>query len=141
LSLQRKRLAELSIWIFILGIITVNVTARNGFIKNISYEDLFVGDSQPDSEILEKRILVLSDQLFYYQNNRLATPLLDWKLSEQIFSNIDYYENLTWLYKALQDDPPDLIIDPQNYMKRFFELAPKFKNSYTLIEKGKYVKR
>jgi len=140
-SLQRKRLAELSIWIFLLGIVTINVTARNSFIENVTYESLFVGKPQPDSELSDKRILVLSDQLYYYQSNRLATPLLDWKLSEQILNDIDYYENLTWLYKALQDDPPDLIIDPENYMKHFFELAPKFKSEYALMEKGKYVRR
>jgi hypothetical protein len=132
-------LAELSIWIFLIGIVTISFTARNGFIKNVSYENLSLEEA--DSGIEGKRILVLSDEFFYFKNNKLATPLLNWKLSEQILSKIDYYENLTWLYKALQDDPPDLIIDPQNYMKRFFELAPKFKNDYTLIEKGKYVKR
>lgn len=139
LSLQRKRLAELSIWIFLIGIVGVSIIARKGYIKSADYDGLFVEGSE--SNVENKRILVLSNEFFYFKNNMLATPMLDWELSEQILMNIDYYENLTWLYRAMQDDPPDLIIDPQNYMKRFFELAPKFKNEYTSIEKGKYTRR
>lgn len=139
LSVQRKLFAEVSIWVFLLGISLVNFVARSGYLRNVSYEKLIV--NQTENVVQGKRLLVLSDELFYFQHNSLATPLLDWSLTEKILTKVDYYENLTWLYRAFQEDPPDLIIDPQNYMQHFFEMAPKFKREYVLVETGKYAKR
>ena len=87
-----------------------------------------------------KRILVLENRLDLYQDNFLATPFLDWKLSREIFHNPDYYENVTQVYRAFKIDPPDLVFDRENLLGDFFRRMPEIKSEY-VREGDLYVRR
>ncbi len=137
LSIQRKLLAELSIWFLLLGLLAMNYASRSGYVESVNYHTLNVPESR-DKGFEGKRILVLSDDLSYFMNSKLATPFLNWELSRKIFTNADYYENVVQIYKGLEKDPPEYIVDPEQHMKIFFERSPEMKKKYFTDNNGKY---
>ncbi|MGC1241117.1 MAG: DUF6427 family protein [Chryseosolibacter sp.] len=128
LLIRRKKFVHMNVWILFIGIITVAYLARFEKIESIDYSRLWV-DDRPES-LRGKRILVLDDSLDVYQHNFLATPFLSWQLSEDIFRNPDYYENVTQVYHSFKTDPPDLIVDRENLLKDFFNRMPEVKATY-----------
>lgn len=129
LFIRRKRLAEINMWIFLIGVITVGYLARYNKLSSVNYSSLMVSPPN-DKLILNKRILVLENDFTYFQENKLATPYLNWQLSEGVFRHPEYYENITEVYNAFHTDPPQIIIDKENLMKPFLERMPDIKKQY-----------
>lgn len=140
LSFQRKLFAELSIWFLLVATFIMSYSSRYGYLTGVNYDDLFI---RPESGVapVNKRILVLSDDLSYYATNKLATPYFNWQLSKPIFEHADYYENVVEIYHAIMKDPPEVIIDPDHHLKVFFERSPELKRKYISDEKGQYSMR
>ena len=128
LLIRRKKFVHLNSWILFLGIIAVAYLSRFGKIESVDYTSLLV--RHDENEIKGKRILVLHDQLELYQGNYLATPFLNWGLSEGIFRNPDYYKNVTRVYHSLKKDPPDIIFDRENLLQKFFYRMPEVGGGY-----------
>lgn len=128
LFIRRRKFAEINAWILFTGIIAGSYLSRYQKIPGIDYTNLTVAPEQ--SEYNNRRILVLGDDLAYYRNNLLATSYLNWKLSENIFRNPDYYENLTEVYHAFTYDPPEVVIDRENLLRPFLDRAPQLKDMY-----------
>lgn len=128
LFIRRRRFVEINAWILFLGIVGVSYSARYDKIKSVDYSDLAV--SSGSSQYADRRILVLSDAIDHYRDNRLATFYLNWNLSEEIFRNPEYYENLTQVYHAFRTDPPEFIVDPDNLLRPFLDRSPWLKNTY-----------
>lgn len=128
LFIRRKRFAEMNLWIFLLSVISIGYLARYNKLTSVNYSTLTV--PPPNKRIVNKRLLILENDLAYFQENKLATPYLNWRLSESVFRNPEYYENLTEVYHALHSDPPQIIIDKENLMKPFLERMPEIKKKY-----------
>lgn len=138
LLIRRKKFIQLNSWVLFLGIVSVAYLAKFGIIKSVDYSDLVV--KQPAGEIRNKRILVLDNAIHLYHHNFLATPFFNWRLSQEIFRNPDYYENVAQVYHAFKTDPPDLVIDRENLLKDFFDRMPEIKAEY--IRRGdQYIRR
>lgn len=130
LVIRRKRFAEMNVWLLLIGVIAISYMARYGKIDSISYSKLVV--TQPNAtKIVDKRILILNDDVTMFQQNTLATPFLNWELSRNIFENPDYYENVIAVYDAFKKDSPEVIVDKNDLMKKFFDRIPELKNKYT----------
>jgi hypothetical protein len=129
LFIRRKRYAEMNIWFLLTGIVTMSYLARYNKLDSADYNMLTVAPMKGPAP-KNQRILVLENNLAYFRENKLATPYLNWALSENIFRNPGYYENLTAVYHSLKTDPPQVIIDRENLMKPFFELIPEMKKQY-----------
>lgn len=136
LIIRRKRFAEMNIWLFLFGIVTVSYLARYDKIASIKYDNLLLKESKMP-KVSNKKILVLDDDITVFRENTLATPFLNWRLSRDIFENPDYYENVIMVYDALKNDPPQIIIDQNDLMKKFFERMPELKKKYTRLP-GQY---
>jgi hypothetical protein len=128
LLIRRKKFIHLNAWLLFLGIITVAYLARFDKIKSIDYTRLVVDNGKPT--IREKRILVLDSSLDMYRENFLATPFLNWQLSQRILRNPDYYEHVTQVYHAFKNDPPEVVVDKENLLKDFFNRMPEIKAAY-----------
>lgn len=129
LFIRRKRLAEMNFWVLLIGVVATCYLARYQKLTSVSYESLVVpppAEGAPSN----KRILVLENDLTYFRNNKLATPYLNWGLSEGVFRNPGYYENVTEVYHFLRTDPPQIILDRENLMKPFLEQMPEIKKLY-----------
>lgn len=130
LLIRRRKLAEMNLWIFLIGIITINYLARYNKINAVDYSRLVVQTSSLQTDVVGKRILVLENNPGYLMNNRLATPYLNWRLSEQTLRQPGFYETVTEVYQAFKTDPPDVIIDEENLMKPFFDRMPEIRSAY-----------
>lgn len=137
LLIRRKKFIHLNAWVLIAGIVSVAYLGRFDQIAAIDYSGLWV--STTNSGISGKRVLVLGDGLGLYANNSLATPFLDWQLSQDIFRHPDYYENVTRVYQAFSQDAPELIIDPDDLLGPFLERMPGIRSQY--VREGSQYRR
>ena len=74
--------------------------------------------------------MVLTKDPGIYQKNKLAGYFLDWELSREIFEQPDYYENVLLVNKAFRSDQPDVVVDPNNLMRKFFDRIPELNARY-----------
>lgn len=127
LLIRRKWIAEIMLWIFVLLVIGVATAARINKIKRIDYSNLFAKSTVP---IKGKRVMILADKLDLYQDNKMASYFLNWELSREIFNLNHYHHDLVLISESLQADPPDVIVDEQDLMKKIFSRLPEFENQY-----------
>lgn len=128
LLIRRKKFIHLNSWILFLGIIGIAYLGRFGQITAINYDRLWV--KREASDIRNKRLLVLENTPDLYYHNSLATPFLKWEVSQQIFRHPEYYHHVGKVYRALKNDPPDIIIDRNNLLEDFFDRMPAIAHHY-----------
>src|SRR5690606_23608893 len=135
LLIRRRRIAEWSLWTLLLGVFVVSTLSRYDRISGIDYSRLQV---KTDRAAEGKKVLVLTNDVSWYAGNSLATPFLDWKLTEPIFTELDYYENVIAINEGF-NDRPDIIIDPDGRMDAVFDRIPRLRDMYREQESGQYV--
>jgi hypothetical protein len=130
LLVRRKWAAETMLWIFLLGIVGTSLLARNGKLNSVRYDRLLQGPSVYHDQIKGKRIMVATDDPGIYLDNTLGGYFLDWNLSRQVLEHPDYYENVIQVNNSFKDDPPEIIVDPNNLMEGFLNKIPELKMHY-----------
>jgi hypothetical protein len=130
LLIRRKRLAEFTIWLFIISIVVTMYLARYNKISKVNYSSLFP-KTTPDHQITEKRVLVLGTDWGLFETNKMATGFYEWKLTQPIFTELDYFENVVLIDKAFERDAPDIIVDEDDKMKEVFKRIPRLQQLYT----------
>lgn len=130
LLIRRKWIAETMLWIFIIGLLSVNLLSKAGQLKRIDYARLFPKEDVHSSQVKSKKILVLKEGLALYKENTLAGYFLDWKLAGEVFRHPEYYENVVMVEKSLRENPPDIIVDPEDLMKSYLERIPALRVNY-----------
>jgi hypothetical protein len=128
LLIRRKKFIHLNSWVLFIGIVTVAYLGRFEKIESIDYTRLWVPEEA--GEIRGKRILVLDDSITFYHNNLLATPFLNWDLSQDVFRHPDYFENVTQVYQSFKKDPPEVVLDRENLLKNFLDRMPEIRAVY-----------
>jgi len=135
LLIRRRRLAEISVWFLLLGIVSVNQLARFNTIESVTYNALLVRESSL-AEVVDKKVLLLDNDLSVYRQNSLGTSFLNWPLSQEIFNEPDYYENVIRVNQSFKEDLPDIIFDPNKLMKNFFRRIPALEKQYKEVKPG-----
>jgi len=128
LLIRRKWIAELLLWGFAAGIVTVAYLARYDKIDSIDYQKIYF--NKVDAAPVNKRILVLDEQWGYFENNTLATGFYEWKISQNYFRETDYFQNVVLIDKAFENDLPELIADPNQVMPDVFKRIPAIAKQY-----------
>ncbi|MBN8576130.1 MAG: hypothetical protein J0L66_04275 [Cytophagales bacterium] len=129
LLVRRKWLAELMLWLFAGGIVTVAYVARYNQVKKIDYSKMFV--SHVPTTPVNKRILVLDEQWGYFENNKPATGFYDWEIARQYFTETDYFQSVVLINNAFEQELPEVIVDPHRVMATVFKRLPALGKSYT----------
>jgi hypothetical protein len=129
LLIRRKRLAEITWWFFVVSIMVVLYLSRYDHFKPVNNQSLYVSETTY-KQITGKKILVLTDDKGLLLHNTLATGFYDWKLSERVFTQQDYFENVMLVSRAFEHEKPQLIVDPQNLMQHIFNRIPSLKSQY-----------
>jgi len=129
LLIRRKKLAEFSIWIFIISMVSLMYLARYNRIASVNYSNLFPGKSQ-NNKISGKRILILGTDWSLFEYNKLATGFYDWNLTRPVFTELEYFEHVVLIDKAFSDDVPEVIIDEEDRMKDVFKRIPRLQSAY-----------
>lgn len=138
LLIRRKKFVALNSWILFLGIVGMAYLARFGKIGAVSYSRLLVNN--PVADVKGRRVLVLDDDLDIYRLNSLATPYLNWGLSQEVLRHPEYYENVTHVFHAFKTDPPEIVFDKENLLDGFFSRMPGIGAQY--VRQGdRYVRK
>ncbi|HWA33573.1 MAG TPA: hypothetical protein VG737_05565 [Cyclobacteriaceae bacterium] len=130
LLIRRKWISESMLWIFIIGIMTMNLLAVNNLLGSIDYSGLFPRNSSFAGQVAKKKVMIIGDDISLLQSNSLSGYFLNWHLSKKYFEEPDYYENVIKINKALASDPPDVIVDEDGLMNPFMERIPALKQTY-----------
>jgi hypothetical protein len=137
LHIKRKRFAEMTVWVLLLGIIGTMYLSRYHKLRAVDYSRLLIGSSSvPFSD---KRVLVLEDNPVALLNNTSSPAFLDWDLSKKIFDEPTVYENVLLVNRLFEKDPPEIVLDPENRMEGFFERIPRLKSRYQKSGQGYWV--
>lgn len=97
----------------------LTVFAKGKIADYINYQRVFA-QKRTDFAYTKRRILVLGDDISYYFGNQLATPYLNWQLSQAHFANLEYYWGAIAVYENLQKDMPEIIIDQIGIGEKLF---------------------
>lgn len=131
LLIRRKWIAESMLWILMISIPTVSYLSRRGQFSNIDYSRMFVTESPYKERISNKSVMVLGDDLPLYSGNRLGGYFLEWRISQDVAQNVDYYDNVLAIHDQFEKDPPDVIVDESGLfpgiVKRIPSLAGKYR--------------
>lgn len=141
LLFKRKFLAEISFTILFISMVLINYGTYFDFFftsKHIDVSSYTIGQSV-EKPMEEKSILVLGEDLTPYYKNQMATPFLSWKLSKRVFSNLEYYDNLTVILAGFKGNMPAVIIDEENILPDVFEKIPYLKERYIKQSETTYV--
>jgi hypothetical protein len=138
LLIRRKRLAEINLWVLLIGVVLVSYLSKYGKLSSVHYDTLIVKNKK--APVLSKKVLMLGEDITVYRSNELATGFFDWSLSKNVFEHPDYYENVTKVYNFFKADPPDVIIDTNQLMPEFFKRIPELKRQYSKTSADTYTK-
>ena len=142
LSLRKNLKSEIIFAFFFVPVLLISLgTYFDFFITSrfINYERLLVRATPYDEIVNNKSILVLDENVDVYQSSELATPFFNWRLSQPLFENPEYYDSLTKIFRAFQDDPPQVIIDPHQQLQKVMEHIPWVKDNYSPLKENIYV--
>lgn len=129
LLIRRKRLAELTIWLLTISLPAIMYLTRYNRIKSVNYSNLFPRKSAYN-QIAEKRVLILGTDWGLFETNKMAAGFFEWRLARPVFTELNYFENVVLIDKALRDDVPDIIIDEENKMNDVFKRIPGLQEQY-----------
>jgi hypothetical protein len=130
LLIRRRWISETMLWIFIAGIMTMNLSAANNLIGVINYSGLFPVNSVFAAKVAQKKVMIVGDDISLLQSNTLSGYFLNWELSRKYFEEPDYYENVIKVNRVFATDPPDVIVDEKGLMDPFMEKIPVLKKAY-----------
>jgi len=129
LLIRRKWIAELALWVFMIAILTTMYFSRYGIIKKVDYSNLHLPKSNYE-DIKDKRILIFGSDWGLLENNHLATGFYDWRLSQPIITQLDYFDHVVMIDKAFRKDSPEIIVDRENFMAGIIQRIPALQSKY-----------
>ncbi|MBU2914286.1 MULTISPECIES: hypothetical protein [Reichenbachiella] len=96
----------------------------------VGVERLLVQPS-PYAELTEgKDILVIGEGIEHYKGASLATPYLDWQLSQIHLQHLNYFDNSAEVFLNFTSDMPEVIIDEQEVVPELFRMMPTIAAQY-----------
>lgn len=116
------------LWLFLGGIVSVNLLSRSGKIVSVDFTSLFPKTNT--SVVEEKRVLMLEKDLNVYQHNSLGGYFLDWGLSAPLFTDLSKYDHVEIISSCFKEDPPEVIIDKNNLMQGVIQRIPSIGMEY-----------
>jgi 4-amino-4-deoxy-L-arabinose transferase-like glycosyltransferase len=137
LHIRRKRFAEMTVWVLLLGVVGTSYLSRYQKLKAVDYSGLLIGSSSVSFS--DKHVLVLEDNPAAFLNNTSSPAFLDWHLSKKIFDEPHVYENVLLVNRLFEKDPPEIILDPENRMEGFLDRIPHLKSQYQKSGQGYWV--
>lgn len=101
-------------------------------------EELMKGNTLlvPDSstELTDgKELLVLGADWQILRRARHVTPFYNWKVSSQLFRELDYYDNQSIILEQMKQVAPELIVDRENLYPKLRARFPLLQNNYVEV--------
>lgn len=77
-----------------------------------------------------KKILVLGEDLAYYQGSSLATPYLHFRLSKNVILDQDDLSNTVKVYENFRKEMPEIVFDEEGVFAQLLERIPILSRQY-----------
>ena len=90
----------------------------------------FVSIDEKYQRYAGKKILVIGEDLNYYQNAKLATPYLEYRLTRQLLNDTQDVKNLLAIIAAFEADMPEVVIDEKGLFPKLRESIPLLNERY-----------
>jgi hypothetical protein len=139
LLIRRKWIAESMLWLLIIGVISTSLLAMRGNIGSIDYSRMFVNASAR-LPVVDKKVMVLGDDISVYSENTLGGYFLDWRLSERTVSSMQYYDSVLKIDNMFQTHPPDVIVDERGLFAALASRIPALNIKYRRQGENLYLK-
>ena len=126
-------IAELNLGIVIILLIMNHLIFANQWFhvdEFVDYAPLTVQENKYNKITEGKKLLVLGKDMSYYQNASLATPYLNWDLSQIQLSNLNYYDNSAEVFVNFNEGLPEVIIDQKQILPVLFDMMPTIASQY-----------
>jgi hypothetical protein len=140
LLIRRKWIAEMMLWLLIIGVISISNLAVRGRVGSIDYSRMFVSTPKRVVPVKDKKVMVLGDDLSVYRNNTLGGYFLHWPLSERTLNGTQYYDNVLQIDAMFQTFPPDVIFDQLGMFGGLANRIPSLKMKYKKQGENLYVR-
>ncbi|MDX5347913.1 MAG: hypothetical protein LPJ89_03055 [Hymenobacteraceae bacterium] len=101
---------------------------------HINTAPLLVPKAHAYPQVEQQKIVVLGPDISFYKENRLATPYLNWQLSQQQFQDLEYYSSIFRIYRNFTKETPAFIIDQAGVVPILQEKLPGIFNNYKLVQ-------
>lgn len=102
----------------------------------IESDSLLVGKS--DLVFENKKIMVLGDDISYYHQQQIAGPFIDPSISQSRFEYLDFYQSAHVMYRAIDQNLPEVIIDEWLVLDKIFHRFPQLEEKYRAGSNNKY---
>ncbi|WP_422360369.1 hypothetical protein [Reichenbachiella sp.] len=126
-------IAELSVGIIIILVLYNHLAFSNKWFhvdRFVSYEPMMINESEYGKLVAGKKVLVLGSDLRHYKNASLATPYLNWRLSQIQLKALNYYDNSAEVFVNFNEDLPEVIIDQEQTMPELLRIMPTIASQY-----------
>lgn len=126
-------IAELSLGIVVILVLCNHLMFSNQWFhvdRFVSYEPMIVKESRYAGLLEGKKILVLGEELAHYQNASLATPYLNWRLSQIQIKQLNYFDNSAEVFVNFNEDLPEVIIDQDESIPALMTIMPTIASQY-----------
>lgn len=130
LLIRRKWRAELSLWLFLIGLMSMNYLTKTGRIESVDFSQLFPETSEHENKIKGKKVMIVGTDWSLYRSNSLGGIFLNWDLSKSVITAPDSYQHLEIIASSFEADEPDVIVDEADYMKEILNKVPSLKRKY-----------
>ena len=130
LLIRRKWRAELMLWLFLLGIVSMNLLTRANRLETVDFTNLYPSSQSIKNPVQNKKLMVLGDGLNLYRDNSLGGFFLNWELSAPVFNNLSTYRNVEIVASCFEKDPPEVIYDDNNLMGNVIKYIPAIGKEY-----------
>lgn len=109
--------------------------------KNEPSFDKYKIDITTDNSIpMETAVMVLGENQNIYYQTEAASPYLNFRLTRLYFEGMDEMERKVRIYKDLQKESPDLIIDEEQVFDHWIKHIPTYQSLYEKDSQGYFRK-
>ena len=125
-SRTKKWILNLLFFLLLGGVILIRYRQPLGIDQLVQIDDssLLLSQQKPFSKFSGSTVLVLGDDLSFYEHNKLATPYLNWELSQRHFGRLNEYQAVYELYLNFRKESPAYIVDHAGLMPELKHKLP-----------------
>ncbi|WP_242926228.1 hypothetical protein [Pontibacter vulgaris] len=130
-SFRKVWMLNVFFMLLLIGVVVLRYRQWLGLSSILSVnESALLLPENPAPEISGSTVLVLGDDISYYEHNKIATPYLNWQLSQRHFGNLKQYQSVYEIYQNFRNEAPAYIVDKAGLMKELKYKLPSVFAAY-----------
>jgi hypothetical protein len=140
-SRMKKWMLSLLFFVLLAGVLIIRYRQPMGIAQYVQVDDSRILLPETKPAFVNSTVLVLGDDLSYYTHNKLASPYLNWRLSQRHFGRLDEYQAVHELYLNFRSESPKYIVDQAGLMPQLKHKLPSVFDRYAPTETAAVYKK